>query len=95
MTGWEVQEMWEADTNAEWERLNEPDPFEKQMETAAKSIRSATECLDKATSLLLDAVSDLYETPMEDRIASFYDQLRELRMDLNRIAERYERGERE
>lgn len=95
MTGWEVQAMWEADTAALWERLNAPDPYEREMHDAALDMRLAIEMLNKAEDYLADAVADLSGTPMEDRIQSFLNDLEDLHSDINYQKNKYERGERE
>lgn len=95
MTGWEVQAMWEADTAALWERLNAPDPYEKEMHDAALNMRLAIEMINKAEDYLADAVTDLSGTPMEDRIQSFLNDMEDLHSDINYQRYKYERGERE
>ena len=95
MTGWEVQAMWEADTAALWERLNAPDPYEKQMRNAALDMRLAIEMINKAENYLMDAVGDVEGTPMEDKINSFLNDLEDLHSDISIQEEKYERGERE
>ena len=95
MTGWEVQEMWERDTAALWERLNEPDPAEKQMGEAAKELRLADIELSISEDLVAAAAEAVKGFPMEDVLLSFYDQLEELRFGLKMLGEKYERGERE
>lgn len=95
MNGWQVQAMWEADAAAEWERLNAPDPCEKEMQKAAVDLRFATDLMDKAENSLYDALSELSETPMEDKVTSFLDDLQNLRIALQELAEKYGRGQRE
>ena len=95
MTGWQVQAMWEADAAAEWERINEPDPAEKQMKEAAGSLTKGLEDIDKGLDWLADAVSKLDETPMADKVQSFLDSLENLANELEFLKNHYERGERE
>ena len=91
----DVDAMWESDAAAEWERLNEPDQYEKQLKSSAEFIKQAYELLDKAEDRLAEAMAELSETPMEYKIGSFFDQVSDMRCDLNAIAEKYERGERD
>jgi hypothetical protein len=95
MNGWQVQEMWETDTNAMWERLNEPDPAEPYMRSAAVEMNKAVDLVDKAEDFLVGAISELSETPMEDKVTSLYDALMNLRVEIGHLAEKYERGVRE
>ena len=91
----DVDAMWEADAAAEWERLNEPDPCEKQMEAASVSIREAVQFLTSAEIRLADAMAEVFDTPMEYRIGSFLDSIEDIECDLKSLAEKYGKGERE
>ena len=95
MNGWQVQAMWEADAAAEWERLNAPDPCEKQMKSAAVDITEASHFVDIAEDRLGEATAELYGTPMEAVVESWLDQLENIRFELKSLAEKYGRGERE
>ena len=95
MTGWEVQEMWEADAAAEWERLNASDPAELEMEQAAVEMKKGADLIDKAENALVDAVSRLDGYPMADRVESLLNDLMDLRVDIESLADKYERGLRE
>ena len=95
MTGWQVQEMWEQDTAALWERLNAPDPAEKQMKAAAVDMQMANNLIDQAENNLVSAIAELSDTPMEDKVNSLLDALMDLRIEIRLLAEKYERGERE
>ena len=95
MTGWEVQEMWEAEAAAEWERINAPDPAEREMEQAAVEMKKGADLIDKAENALLDAVSSLDGYPMSDRVESLLNDLMDLRIDIKSLADKYERGLRE
>ena len=95
MTGWEVQEMWEAEAAAEWERINAPDPAEREMEQAAVEMKKGADLIDKAENALLDAVSRLDGYPMADRVESLLNDLMDLRIDIKSLADKYERGLRE
>ena len=95
MTGWEVQEMWEAEAAAEWERINAQDPAEREMEQAAVEMKKGADLIDKAENALLDAVSSLDGYPMADRVESLLNDLMDLRIDIKSLADKYERGLRE
>ena len=95
MNGWQVQAMWEADTAAEWERLNEPDPAEQEMKEAAESLQSALNDIDSGLDWIADAISSLDGTPMADKVQSFLDDFEKLANSLEDLKSHYERGERE
>lgn len=95
MTGWQVQEMWERDAAAEWERITAPDPCEKQMENAAVGMKDSAKLIDTAENRLINAIRYLRNTPMEDRVNSILNGIMDLRCELEILASKYERGERE
>lgn len=95
MTGWQVQEMWERDSAALWERQNRPDPAEKQMEAAAADMLDGNQWLDYATDRLYEAVAELGGTPMADRVESLVNQVEDLRIELKSLADKYRKGVRE
>ena len=78
----------------EWERITAPDPYEKQMEDAALEMRLAIEMIEKAENYLADAVEDVRDTPMEDRVATLLNLLEDLHIDIGMLEKKYERGER-
>lgn len=86
--------MVEQAAAMEWERINEPDPCEKQMKEAALDMRLAIEMIEKAEDYLVDAVEDVRDTPMEDSVATFKNLLEDLHIDIGMLAKKYERGER-
>ena len=92
MTGYEVQALKEAEDARIWEEINAPDPFERQMTDAALDMRLATAMLDKAEDYLAEAVADVSETPMEDRVASLLNELEDLHFSIRLMAENYEKG---
>lgn len=91
----DVDAIWESDAAAEWERLNQPDAYEKQMRDAALDMGNAIEYLDSAILRLCDASADLSETPMQAKVDSFIETLEDIGCDLKAIKEHWERGERE
>ena len=95
MNGWQVQAMWEADTNAAWEEMNAPDPAERQMKEAADSLDIALDNIDSGLDWISDAVSKLDELPMADKVQSFLDDFEKLSKALEDLKDHYERGERE
>ena len=95
MTGWQVQEMKEAEDARIWEELNAPDKYENVLKDAATDIAKALRELEEAQDRLLDASSVLYETPMQARVDSFIDSLDENKYDLWAIKLHWEKGERE
>jgi len=95
MNGWQVQAMWEADAAAEWERINEPDPAEREMKDAAECLQAALNDIDSGLDWIADAVSKLDELPMADKVQSFLDDFNSLANALEVLKNHYERGERE
>ena len=95
MNGWQVQAMWEADAAAEWERINAPDPAERQMKEAADSLDIALDNIDSGLDWISDAVSKLDELPMANKVQSFLDDFEKLAKGLEALKDHYERGERE
>ena len=90
----DVDAMWEADAAAEWERINAPDPYESQMHNSVCFLEQAASFLDKAEDRLAEVLAEVEDTPMEGTVGSFYDIVSELRCDIQKLAEQYERGER-
>lgn len=95
MNNWQVQAMWEADAAAEWERINAPDPAEREMKDAAESLQAALDNIDSGLDWIADAVSKLDELPMADKVQSFLDDFEKLANALEVLKDHYERGERE
>ena len=94
MDDYTLDYMVEQAAATEWERINEPDPCESQMKDAALDMRLAIEMIEKAEDYLADAVEDVRDTPMEDRVATFLNLLEDLHIDIGMLAKKYERGER-
>ena len=95
MTGLEVQAMKEAEDARIWEELNTPDPAEKPMKEAAVDLKSAEILLDSCMNYLGSAIASLNGTPMEAKVGSYLDDIEKIWWDIKRLAEKYERGERE
>lgn len=95
MTGWQVQEMVEAERANAWEALNASDPAEDQMKEAAESIKTALSNIDNGLDWIADAIAKLDETPMADKLQSFLDDFESLANNLENLKNLYERGERE
>jgi hypothetical protein len=91
----DVDTMLEADAAAEWERLNEPDPMEKELIEAGDNISRAICYLDDGADFLAEAVGNLEETPMADKVQSFLDDFENLANALKVLKGHYKRGERE
>ena len=95
LSGWQVQAMKEAEDARIWEELNAPDPCEKQLKLASVSLIQAKQYLSNAVVRLADAMAELFDTPMEAKIGSFLDSVEDIECDLQSLAEKYGRGERE
>ena len=91
----DVDVMWEADAAAEWERINEPDPYENQMKIAARSLDKALDELNDVIGWVQTAEADLHGSPMADKVSSFAQDLDNIYGELRNLKEHYERGERE
>ena len=95
MTGWEVQALKEAEDARIWEELNAPDPLEPQMKEAARDLGLAAGLIDKAEDEISAAVSDLSDTDLESKMSDLLDRLMDFRYEVQEIAEKYRKGERE
>ena len=91
----DVDAMWEADAAAEWERINEPDPYENQMKMAARSLDKALDELNDVIGWVQTAEDDLQDSPMGDKVSSFAQDLDNIYCELRKLKDHYERGERE
>ena len=91
----DVDSIVEADRAREWERLNEPDPFEKQMKSASKEILEASSFVSVAEDRLTEAYYELEGSPMQKTVADWLEKVSDLRCDLKSLSEKYGRGERE
>lgn len=92
---YEVDSLVEADRAREWERINEPDPFEKQMKSASKEILEASSFVSIAEDRITEAYYELEGSPMQKTVEDFLEKLSEMRCDLKALSEKYGRGERE
>ena len=95
MNAWQLDAYKGAMDSQAWEALNAPDPCARQLKTCSVSIKEATQFICIAETRLADAMTEVFDTPMEAKIGSFLDDLQDLRCDLKALAEIYERGERE
>ena len=91
----DVDAMWEADAAAEWERLNAPDPAERQMKEAAVEIEKGLKKIDDGLDALADAMISLADTPMQYKVESYMEGIESLVSELRILKDHYERGERE
>ena len=92
---YDIDSIVEADRAREWERLNEPDPFEKQMKSASKDILEASSFISIAEDRIADAYYELEGSPMQKTVEDFLEKLSDLRCDLISLSRKYGRGERE
>lgn len=91
----DIDSIVEADRAREWERLNEPDPFEKQMKSASKEILEASSFVSVAEDRLTEAYYELEGSPMQKTVEELLEKVSDLRCDLKSLSEKYGRGERE
>ena len=95
LSAWQIDQMWESETAELWERLNAPDPYEKQLKESAKRMDKCLEAVNTAICHLMDAQSELSETPMEAKVGSLLDAFYALEDDIQSLRDKYERGQRE
>lgn len=95
MTNWQLDMLNDQISTAAWNRLNAPDPAEKQMKNAAVSMSEASGFLDIVTDRLMDAAEELKGTPMQDVMLSFVTEIEGTDGKLRELKKKYERGERE
>lgn len=91
---WQLDLMYENESDRLWEKLNAPDPYEKEMKEAAIDIWDAADKLDSAEEELSAAFADLYDTPLRDSISDYMEKISDIRYELYDLAKKYERGER-
>ena len=87
--------MWEAESDATWERINTADQYHDHMIGAACAMDIAVGHLDKALDYLLDALKALDNTPMEKRVRDLCDKAEDLKVEVDMQKDKYERGQRE
>ena len=92
---YDVDSLVEADRARQWERLNEPDPYEKQMKSASKDILEATSFVSIAEDRLIDAYYELEGSPMQKIVEDWLEKMSDMRCDLIALSHKYGRGERE
>ena len=87
--------MWMADAMQQWEDINAPDPYEKQLIEAAHSLEVVLIYLSKVQENLDDAWAEFDEDcPMSDRLLSFYDDIDGIKAAIRDMKENWERGHR-
>ena len=94
MNGWQADLMAATAAAEEWERLNEPDELEEKLKEAARELERVNSELIYAEDKIYQAAQALSGTPMETRILSYFDQMTEIRKDIGKLKDRFERGER-
>ena len=91
----DVDSLVEADRARQWEKLNEPDPFEKQMKSASKDILESTSFISIAEDRIVEAYYELEGSPMQKTVEDLLEKLSDMRFDLIALSRKYGRGERE
>lgn len=95
MNAWQLDAIKDQIDTKAWIDLNAPDPCERQLKTCSASLIEATQFLQIAENRLADAMTEVFDTPMEARIGSFLDDLQDMRIDLQELANKYGKGVRE
>ena len=85
----DVAAMWEADTAAEWERINEPIKPDKN---ALESLKNGLDALTNGCDWLADAASNMDGDPLFYRVESILESMGALANELENVRDRYERG---
>lgn len=95
MNAWQVDTMWEASAAEEWERLHEPDPYRDLLIDASGDLKVAIQHLAKAMEWLEGGASLLAFSPMEDQLMSLVEEGNGVKLELEKMAENWQRGVRE
>ena len=95
MQAWQIDLMVAQDAEAAWNRLNAPDPEANKMKAAAVDLKEAVEQLDVSLDWIGFASHDLDNTPMQAKMDSIFEQVEDLKIELDMLREKWERGERE
>ena len=88
----DVDVMYEAETAAEWERLNAPDEHENEYKEAAEWLKKAIEELTHGIDKVLAASDCVRDLPCEDKILSYYDDLEDIATYLNKLQKQLAKG---
>ena len=95
MNAWQLDVVRDQMDTEAWNKLNAPDPYEKNLKEAAVDLRSAEIMLDSCMNYIASALTSLNETPMEAKVGSYYDQIENIWWGLKQMSEKYGKGERE
>ena len=95
MKDWQLEVMADQAATEAWNRQNAPDPAEASLKKAAERMCEALRFMNLCTDRMNEAAAILKETPMEDVVISFVDQLDDIGSFIRGIKQKYERGERE
>ena len=95
MNAWQMDAIRDQMDTKAWNQLNAPDPCERQLKTSAVSLVEATQFIRIAENRLADAMTEIFDTPMEYKIGSLLDLLQDLRIDIEGLAKKYREGVRE
>jgi hypothetical protein len=87
--------MEENARNQAWEDLNAPDPYEKQMRKAAVHMGLATGFMEISEDRMYDAIAELADTPMGDKLQSLVEEIMNLHSEIRKLEDCYAKGCRE
>lgn len=88
----DVDRIYEAALADEWEEQNS-NPHEEKLRNAAAKLRAAVVLLNAAVERMESAEECVKGIPAEDVVASYYADVDNLRSNIRRLYEKYERGQ--
>ena len=91
MTDAQLDRSFEDACARQWEEENEI-PYEHELWDASVDLRLADAELDKVSGYILDAINDLRNTPMQERLESLLNALEDVQTDMKMLADKYARG---
>ena len=89
----ELDRIYEAAVADDWEERNKETQDAPKLKKAAAKLRAAVVLLNGAIDRIENAVDCVRGIPAEDVVASYLTNLEDLRCDLNRMEDKYERGQ--
>lgn len=88
----ELDRIYEAAVADDWEEQNK-NPDAPKLKKAAAKLRAAVVLINGAIDRIENAVDCVRDIPAEDAVASYLTTLEDLRCDLNRMKDKFERGQ--
>ena len=95
MKDWQLDAMYEAESERMWADQNAPDPCEDRLITSARQLSCAYTNMGDVLSWIDTAANTLKDTPMEAKVRSLLDDLEKLNDEIHSLKEMYKQGRRE